>query len=85
MYVHGQLAQSVEQRPEKPRVRSSILRLPTMFFPINFMCPVRSESRYNSDFSSAPFFSLDRISDAEELFYDPQVCQQMLRNTRCRE
>ena len=32
MYVHGQLAQSVEQRPEKPRVRSSILRLPTMNF-----------------------------------------------------
>ncbi len=30
MYVRGQLAQSVEQRPEKPRVRSSILRLPTI-------------------------------------------------------
>jgi hypothetical protein len=30
-YGHGQLAQSVEQRPEKPRVRSSILRLPTIF------------------------------------------------------
>ena len=27
----GQLAQSVEQRPEKPRVRSSILRLPTIY------------------------------------------------------
>ena len=27
---YGQLAQSVEQRPEKPRVRSSILRLPTI-------------------------------------------------------
>ncbi len=27
----GQLAQSVEQWPEKPRVRSSILRLPTIF------------------------------------------------------
>ncbi len=32
MYIRGQLAQSVEQRPEKPRVRSSILRLPTMIF-----------------------------------------------------
>jgi hypothetical protein len=29
---NGQLAQPVEQRPEKPRVRSSILRLPTIFF-----------------------------------------------------
>lgn len=30
----GQLAQSVEQWPEKPRVRSSILRLPTILSPL---------------------------------------------------
>ncbi len=78
MYVRGQLAQSVEQRPEKPRVRSSILRLPTMIFPLDFIGLVRSESRDNSDPAWFPLLPLGRIFDAEELLNDPQVCQQMV-------
>ena len=81
MYVHGQLAQSVEQRPEKPRVRSSILRLPTMiFFHNDFIGLVRPESRDNNDLAWIPFFALDFIFDAEEFFNDPQVCKEMVRD-----
>lgn len=81
MYIHGQLAQSVEQRPEKPRVRSSILRLPTIFH-FDFIGLVRLESRDNSDPSRIPLFSFDRIFDSEELFNHPQVCQEMICDAR---
>ena len=80
MYIRGQLAQSVEQRPEKPRVRSSILRLPTMISPLDFIGLVRLESRDNINPAWIPLFALDRIFDAEELFNDPQVCQKMVRD-----
>ena len=52
MFLVGQLAQSVEQGPEKPRVGSSILSLPTIFYlpinplhyakikPMSLLCPI---------------------------------------------
>ena len=43
----GQLAQSVEHRPEKPGVRSSNLRLPTISF-LNL--PTRFQRQINNSF-----------------------------------
>jgi hypothetical protein len=58
---YGQLAQSVEQRPEKPRVRSSILRLPTIPLFLNFQAQKNPEIRN----SLHPEYAARRVHDAK--------------------